>query len=337
MKPRFGTALGLLLLASTAFTAPADAGSSVFKVIPLVSNQQGQAPDYDPNLVNPWGLSQAPGNQPVWASDTGTGLSTVYKQKSGKNTGIVVTIPGGGPTGTVYSPGIGFPITENGTTQDAQFIFDGFAGNISGWNPSVDAKNAIVAVDNSANGSFYTGLAIDPNSKLLFAADFATDQIEVYDSNWNKVTSFTDTSLPAGFTVFNVAVIHGNLYVAFTKDFFFGKSGNGYVDVFTESGTLLQQLIAQGPLNAPWGMTVAPSTFGAYAKSLLVGNLDDGKINAFDIKTGTYLGTLSNEKGQPIVISGLWALDPVPKGEVTFSAGPDFYYDGLIGIIRPTK
>lgn len=328
-----------LLTSPVAAQADRIPAATAFKVVPLVSSQAGEAPYYDPNLINPWGLAQGSGpDQPVWAADTGTGLSTVYDQGTGKiHKKIVVTIPDGAPTGTVFAPNIGFPITENGVTANSEFIFNSLAGVISGWSSSVDSKNAVIAVDNSGQGSFYTGLALDPSTGFLFAADIAHNQVQVFDNNWNEVGTFTDPSLPAGFSVFNVAIINGNVFVAFTKKFFFGKKGNGYVDVFSESGTLLQQLIAKGPLNAPWGMTIAPSTFGTFANALLVGNLDDGKINGFDPGTGAFLGTLRNKKGKAIVISGLWALDPVPSGEITFSAGPDFYYDGLLGLIEVAK
>jgi uncharacterized protein (TIGR03118 family) len=337
MRSELGLAVTLSMLAATAAAQP-PAGAPAFKIVPLVSSQAGQAPNYDPNLINPWGLSQATiGDQPIWAADAGTGLSTLYKQKSGKIEKLVVTIPDGSPTGTVYAPGIGFSVTENGNSGDSEFIFDSLTGVISGWNSSVDENNAIAVIDNSSSGAFYTGLAIDPSSELLFAANYGNNQVEVYDNSWNLVTTFTDSSLPSGFSVFNVAVFSGSLYVTFTKDFFFGKKGNGYVDVFSESGTLEQQLIAKGALNAPWGLAIAPSTYGSFAGSLLVGNLDNGEINAFDQSSGDFMGTLSDKNGKPLSINGLWALDPVPSGDITFAAGPDYYYDGLVGLIEADK
>src|SRR5205807_7722506 len=147
-------------------------------------------------------------------------------------------------------------------------------------------------------------------------------------NTWMLQTTFTDSNL-TGFAPYNVAIINGNVYVTFVK---FG--GGGYVDVFNESGTLLQQLIANGNLNEPWGLTIAPSTFGTFANSLLVGNLANGKINAYDPASGNFIGTLSNSKGKPLAVDGLWALDPVPKGKVTFSAGPGGYSFGLIGLIE---
>jgi uncharacterized protein (TIGR03118 family) len=241
MRTQISLAIGLVLLASSALAGEAAIkapAAPAFKITKLVSNQNGKAKNLDPNLVNPWGLSQAPGGGPVWVSDNGTGLSTVYTQGSGQNTGLVVTIPQGDPSGQVYAPpGLGFSISENGKNADAEFIFDSEAGIISGWNSTVDATNAVVGYDGSANGSVYKGLAIDTSSKLLFAADFTNDQVQVFDNSWNLKTSFTDKNLK-GYGPFNLAVINGNLYVAFAKqekkccDEKDGP-GLGYIDVFT--------------------------------------------------------------------------------------------------------
>jgi uncharacterized protein (TIGR03118 family) len=340
MKRVFAAAL--LILAAPIVTEAAMAASPLFKVVPLVSNQKGQAKFTDPNLVNAWGLSQAPGKAPIWVTDTGTGLSTVYDQKTGKNTGLVVTIPDGSPTGTAYvPPNSGFQITENGKSADAEFLFDSLSGVITGWNSTVDATNAVIAYDGSSQGDAFTGLAIDASAGLLFAADVANGQVDIFDNKFNLKSSFTDSSLPAGYAPFNVAIFNGDVYVAFAlsggASLRKPKAGPGYVDVFDESGTLKKQLIAKGPLDAPWGLAIAPKTFGAFGGALLVGNLDDGKINAFNLSSGKFLGTLSTQKGKPIAIDGLWALDSVPNGDITFAAGPDGYADGLLGLIEVKK
>jgi uncharacterized protein (TIGR03118 family) len=330
MRKQFSLVLGFVL-----FVSPALAHSfaaTTFTIVKLVSNQSGKAKNADPNLINPWGLAQGPGTDPIWAADNGTGLSTVYAQGTGKVENTVVAIPKGSPTGIVYAPSIGFQISETGKTGDSSFIFDSISGVISGWSSSVDAQNAVIAIDNSASGAQYTGLALDAGSKLLFAANFAQNQVEVYDNKWKPVTTFTDKKL-TGYAPYNVAIINGAVYVAFANF----STGSGYVEVFSESGTLKQKLIAKGPLDAPWGMTIAPSKFGTFANALLVGNLGNGKINAFDPGTGNFLGTLTNKAGKALKISGLWALDPVPTGDVTFSAGPNGYAAGLIGLIKPAK
>ncbi|HEY3777655.1 MAG TPA: TIGR03118 family protein [Rhizomicrobium sp.] len=333
----------MFLLASPALaggaTGKSPAGQTLFKITKLVSDQAGKAKNQDPNLVNAWGMSQLPGG-PVWVSDNGTGLSTVYDQGTGVNTGLVVTIPGGTPTGNVYATG-GFQISENGKNGNAEFIFATEAGIISGWNSSVDEANAVLAYDGSAKGSVYKGLALDTKNKLLFAADFTNNQVQVFDSNWNVTGSFTDTHLK-GYAPFNVAVINGEVYVAFAKQAKkccdeVDKLGDGYIDVFDESGKLVTHLAAKGELDAPWGMTIAPSTFGTFAGALLVGNFGNGWINAYDAKTGSYLGWLDDTKGAPLAIDGLWGLDPVPNGEVTFAAGPRKESHGLLGLISAKK
>ena len=330
MRTEFKLLVILSLLASPAI-AGGNAGkapkATYFNITNLVSDQSGVAENTDPNLINPWGLSQASASSPLWVSDNGTGLSTVYAQGTGKNENIVVTIPNGSPTGTVYVPaGAGFQITENGKSADATFLFDSNTGYITGWNSTVDAKNAVVAY--SSTSSDFTGLAIDPTSKLLFAADNANNAVLVFDNTFTLKTSFTDSSLK-DYSPYNVAVINGAVYVTFVS---FTK-GKGYVDVFNESGTLQKQLIKKGQLDLPWGLAVAPSTFGKYAGALLVGNLANGHINAYNISTGAHLGTLSTAKGAPIAIDGLWSLDAAPSGDITFSAGPNGYGDGLIGLI----
>ncbi len=330
MRTEFKLALALLIAASPAAAGGKGKrpGGTFFTVTNLVSNQSGVAANTDPNLVNPWGLAQASSSSPLWVSDNGTGLSTVYQQGTGMIMSTVVTIPNGSPTGTVFVPsGTGFQITENGKSANATFLFDSNTGYITGWNATVDANNAVVAY--TSPGSDYTGLAIDSSSKLLFAADFANNAVQILDNTFTLKTTFTDTSLPSGFAPYNVAVINGAVFVTFASF----SSSKGYVDVFDESGNLLQHLISLGKLNIPWGLAVAPSTFGKFAGALLVGNLGNGQINAYNISTGAHLGTLSTARRQPIKEDGLWALDAAPSGDITFSAGPNGYANGLIGLI----
>jgi len=324
--------VALALLASPALAATA------FHLTLLDSDYSSKAMHIDPNLVNPWGECQGPGSDPIWVSDNHTGLSTVYAQGTGVIETIVVTIPLGDPTGCVYNSTTGFQITEGGKSAAASFIFDSEAGIISGWSGSVDSKNAVVAYDGSGSGSVYKGLAIDPSSSLLFAADFVNNQVQVFDNTFKQVNSFTDKSLKH-YAPFNVMVLNGNVYVAFAKQ---GKvccdekhgAGLGAIDVFDESGKLLQQLVPTGgALNAPWGMAVAPSSFNEFAGALLVGNFGSGNVNAYDLSTGASLGTLNDKSGLPITIKGLWGLDPVPNGDITYTAGPKMESHGAMGLI----
>jgi uncharacterized protein (TIGR03118 family) len=335
MKFRIAVALALLSTAAMAAHEP----RRDYHVVPLVSDQPGVAPNTDPNLVNPWGISQAPGN-PLWVSDNGTDLSTLYDPNNGAINPLVVNIPSGGPTGTVFVNGSGFRISENGVDGDSVFLFDTESGAILGWSDSVDLNNAVVAVDNSAKGSAYKGLALDDSDLLLFAADFVNNEVQVYDKKWHLTGTFTDSSLPKHFAPFNVVWLNNKLYVAFAEraagsiDEVDGK-GLGYVDIFDAKGNLLKQLIAKGNLNAPWGMTIAPSKFGKFAGALLVGNFGDGRVHAYDPDTGKFLGTLRTSGDKVLVIDGLWSLSPGPdKESVIFSSGPDGEKHGLLGQIH---
>ena len=84
------------------------------------------------------------------------------------------------------------------------------------------------------------------------------------------------------------------------------------MDVYDVNGKLLHHLVSNGaqrPLDAPWGLAIAPKGFGPFAGDLLVGNLGNGWINAFNPTTGKYLGALDTTKGTPIAISGLWGIE----------------------------
>jgi len=217
----------------------------------------------------------------------------------------------------------------------------------------VNAAQAQVMVDNSASGAVYTGLAIGTNgtNTYLYAANLNSGAIEVYDSNYSPVTlpnAFQDSNLPAGYAPFNIQNLAGNLYVAYGlqntgKNFVVPGAGNGYVDVFSTAGTLMDRLISGGQLNAPWGLAIASSGFGAYAGDLLVGNFGDGTINVFNTTTGAYIATLNDVSGATISIPNLWALQVGNGGSggdanaVYFTAGipgPDNGNHGLLGRLQ---
>jgi uncharacterized protein (TIGR03118 family) len=340
MKLKLILASGLALFAGPALAAGSGAAlpaPSQYDVVPLVSDQAGVAPNTDPDLVNAWGISAAPGG-PLWISDNGTGLSTVYDPVTATKE-LVVTILKGVPTGTVYNSTSGFVISEGNNKGPAQFLFDSESGFITGWNFDVDVSNAVVAVDNSKKHSVYKGLAIDIADGLLFAADFHNNEVQVFNNKFKQVNAFTDTSLPKHFAPFNVAFINGQLYVAFAKrekggDDEIDKKGLGYVDVFDTKGKLVKNLIANKPLDAPWAMLIAPSGFGSFAGDLLVGNFGNGVVNVFDPSTGDLLGALTGTDGKTLKIDGLWGLFAGPGSKVTFSAGPDDESHGLLGDIE---
>jgi uncharacterized protein (TIGR03118 family) len=300
------------LMLSGVAAAQAHGNGNVYKKRNLVSDIDGVARITDPNLVNPWGLAAGPAT-PVWVADNGTDKSTLYSGGVRRSIPVivplVVDIAGGAPTGTVFNPTSGFPV--NGAP--ARFIFDSEAGTITAWNSGTTAQTVV-----PSSGAIYKGLAIATKGKepLLYAADFHGAKIDVFDQSFAPVTApggFVDPNLPAGFAPFNVQELAGKIVVAYAKQDADAEDevagpGLGYVDVFDTGGHLLRRLISQGQLNAPWGLALAPSHFGAFSGDLLVGNFGDGAINAYDPRTGQFEGQLKNKDGNPIKVNGLWAL-----------------------------
>jgi len=300
------------LLVATSASAPATA---LYSQTNLVSDLPMVAAHQDAHLVNPWGMSFAPGG-PFWVSDNGAGVSTLY-DADGTVVPLVVTVPPAGgkqppsaPTGQVYNGTSGFKV--GGTA--AAFLFSSEDGTISGWN---GGTAALRAVDQSAAGAVYKGLALDTNASgsFLLAPNFATGVIDVFNSNFSLTTlpgGFLDPNLPSGYAPFNVASLGGSIFVSFAVKGTGGDDvpglGHGIVDVFDTSGNLVRRLVSGGVLNSPWGMAIAPANFGEFSNALLVGNFGDGLIHGYDPATGRLLGTLRSSLGNPIQIDGLWAL-----------------------------
>jgi uncharacterized protein (TIGR03118 family) len=314
-------------------------GGTRFAIVNQVADQPGVAPVTDSLLVNPWGLSSSP-TSPVWVSNNGSNTSTAYDRTTfAKNPNINVSVPGG-PTGTTF---IGlanqFMVTAGGKSGNTLFAFATEHGQILGWNPTVNAGQAVLAV--APPGAEFKGLTLGTASNgapRLFAADFGNNVVDVFDSTYTKVGSFTDPNLPKDYSPFNVQTLNGKLYVTFAQrapgatDETAGQ-GRGFVDVFDTDGHLLQRLVQHGQLNAPWGLAVAPATFGKFAGALLVGNFGDGRVNAYDPQTGNYIGALRVDGDNRVTIDGLWALRAGPNGTITFSAGPADESHGLLGSI----
>jgi len=331
----------------------------------LVSDLPNIARFQDPNLVNAWGLSHTP-TGPWQVSDNGTGLATRYKG-NGMGAPPVVTIPapgggpGGAPTGNVFNPTSGFAVSQGAASGPSQFLFATEDGTISGWNPAVDPAHALIAVDRSGvrqgkfRGAVYKGLALGQSgsASFLFATGFRFGVVEEFDAQFHLVRSFTDPALAADcplpgqcFAPFGIQNIGGSLYVSFAlqnkahHDDVAG-AGNGFVDVFGTSGTLIRRFASGGTLNSPWGLALALAGFGAFSNDLLVGNFGDGRISAFDPATGAFLGQLQDPAGHPVTINGLWGLafgNGGLAGDTTtlfFAAGLNDEADGLFGSIQP--
>jgi uncharacterized protein (TIGR03118 family) len=354
-------ALGLVAaLVGLAPAAPAAAGQpgNAYHQTNLVADLPGLAQLTDPDLVNPWGLAAGP-TTPVWVADNGTDRATLYpgfvNGSPISKAPLVVTIPGGAPTGQVFNPTPGFEVGSGPASGPALFLFDSEAGLVSGWNPGVPPPppSTQAQVGASVPHASYKGLAIATTSAgtLLYAADFHRGRIDVFDQGLERVRlsgRFRDPKLPRGFAPFNIQELGGRLYVAYAKqdadraDEVAGP-GLGFVDVYSTRGHLLHRLLRRGQLNAPWGLVRAPAAgFGRFSGALLVGNFGDGRINAYDPWTGAFGGRLRHEDGTPIQIEGLWGLrfgNGVTGTPTTllFTAGIDDEAHGLFGAIQPTS
>ncbi len=349
----------VFLVAQAALPVDAGIARGSFRQTNLVSDIPGLAHATDPNLVNPWGLSSS-ATSPIWVSDNNAGVSTLYRG-DGSIVPLVVTIPapglptGGTPTGTVFNTTMSdFKVTNSKGTAKAAFLFATEDGTIAGWNPGLNPTSAIIAVDHSAvpdstNGAVYKGLTLGSvgASNYLYAANFRSGAVDVFNGTFHQVNltaSFTDPNLPAGFAPFGIQNLSGQIFVAYAKqnaerhDDVSGP-GNGFVDIFGTDGTFVRRFATQGTLDSPWGIALAPSTFGNFHGDVLIGNFGDGRINAFT-PAGVLRGQLKSETKAPIEIEGLWGLrfgnggaggDP---GTLFFAAGIRGEAHGLFGTIQ---
>jgi uncharacterized protein (TIGR03118 family) len=368
--------VGLTVATATATTAHAADG---YVQTNLISNISGLAAHTDPDLRNPWGIAFFPGLSPFWVNNNGAGTSALYFATGAPFPLLPsVTIPPGGsstdgtPTGIVANflvlSGafqIPVPAPGTGTFGPALFIFATEDGTIQAWNinppisPGIpDVTRAVIVANNSAGGAVYKGLAMGTNSDKnpqLYATNFRSGKIDVFDTNFHQVTlsnnTFKDPKLQDGYAPFGIQNIHGNLWVTYAlqdaeKMDDVAKPAHGFVDVFDTDGNLLLRFAQHGHLNAPWGVALAPASFGTFSNDILIGNFGDGTINAYDPKSGHWLGTVSDVDGRPIVNEGLWgltfggALNSAAPGDVSspntlyFSAGLNDEADGLFGSIQ---
>ena len=360
---------------SSASQADPPAAAMGFTDTALVSNSStvvGTAVTIDAKLQNPWGVAVAPG-LPFWISDNNSNLSTLYSGIGANETQTITGSPNDGiaipasaagvqanPTGQVYNGNGGFLIPTSKGQESALFIFDGEGGTIAAWAKDSGAA-AVTAYDDGvvsgANHAVYKGLAIGTvgGASYLYATDLHNNKVDVFDTNFSKPAAmqgkFVDPNIPAGFVPFGIAALNGNLYVTFAKqdaamhDETTG-AGLGYVDIFDFSGNLMSQFASAGPLNAPWGIAIAPAGFGSLQGDVLIGNFGDGTINIFS-PNGTAVanceGPLMSSSGQPFAFPGLWSLvfgngdADKPLTTLFYTAGFADQTDGVFGGITVTS
>jgi uncharacterized protein (TIGR03118 family) len=336
----------MALAAGSALAAATHANAAVqVSVTNLVSDDGAAyaAQLIDPGLVNAWGVSFS-ATSPFWVSSNGGGTSLVYKvdplTQAVTKLSVMATIPGeGNVTGQVFNAG--------GASQfnGESFLFVSEDGTVSGWRGALGSNaESLDTLSAIYKGAAYASVG---GSSYLYAADFHGATIDVFKGNVGAPVlggSFTDPTLPAGYAPFNVQALAGSLYVAYAKqdpnspDEVAG-AGFGYVDRFDFEGNFIERVANQGSLNAPWGLAIAPASFGAWAGALLVGNFGDGRISAFDPSTHDYLGQILGPGGQALSIDGLWAItvgNGVSSGSTDmlyFTAGPADETHGLFGVL----
>jgi len=344
----------LLFVLLAAYGVNPSVSRAAFLQTNLVSDIPGVAPVTDPSLVNPWGMSFST-TSPFWVSDQVSNMTTLYTALPAP--AIVsppspVSIPTGGsnpptgPTGQVFnSTAASFQIPAPTGTVKSSFLFDTLQGSIQGWNPGSNGGAASAETVAIVSGAVFTGLALDSvgSSNFLYAANNSTTSgsIDVFDGSFTNVTNtmfagkFVDPNPVPGFRPYNVQNLGGDLFVTYAA----GASMGGYVDEYDSSGNFIRRIATNGPINAPWGLAIAPAGFGSFGGDLLVGNLFNSVINAYDLSTPTptLVGSISVNTGFTSAV-GLWGLAfgngaTGNADTLYFTAGINNQHNGLFGEI----
>jgi uncharacterized protein (TIGR03118 family) len=336
----------------------------------------------DPDVVNPWGLALGP-TTPLWSANNGTDTATLYASApdtavATKVAAVRVTFPDKPelPTGQVFNGTTGFVVSNGTTSGPAAFMFSTLTGHIEAWSPVVDPHLGNAETKATVPGAAYTGLALATakSGPQLYAANFGQGRVDVFNSSFMMQPAsrarFNDRRLPKGYSPFGIATLRGKIFVAYAKvdpvthHNAVGR-GLGFVDEYTPEGRLVSRVAGRNTLDAPWGMEIAPSSWGKLAGDLLVGNFGDGRINVIKAdrhhdgdgrsngrsdgrskghsdgrSDGDFEGQLrNNATGKTLVIPGLWALlrgtaSTGGTDSILFSAGIDNEQHGLIGALR---
>jgi uncharacterized protein (TIGR03118 family) len=332
----------------------AGASSNGYTMTPLVSDGGARAPHVDRTLVNAWGLAASP-TGPWWIGNEARGTSTLYSA-TGRKQLLTVSVPGG-PTGVAYYGGKSFLVRANGRADPARFVFACEDGNIRAWTPTVPtgwSTTAEVTVDQTGKGAIFRGVAFAHG--LLYATDFHNDRVEVFNGKWQPVRvagTFDDPAVSPWYAPDGIAIYGGRVFVSYVYRALVGGNDaptGGYVDEFDLQGRLVARVAHTG-LHEPWGLALAPKTFGRYGGDLLVANFGNGEIRAY--RQGAHgwqlAGVLKGTNGKPLVVDGVWGIAfgngglAGPRDTLFTAAGPHRWHGsselqvhGLISAIAPT-
>jgi uncharacterized protein (TIGR03118 family) len=262
------------------------------------------------------------------------------------------------------------PPTPVGTISGAaKFVFVTAEGTINAWRSGTNpGMQEAVIVKDYTDGSLglghnpgYLGVAITTDAytvdgvgnkvadNRVYAADFSNNRIQVFDNQWNDITAGVTFERPAdmigAYHPFNVQYLGDRLYVTYAESAFeiddpteeLDLPASGRVVAYDRDGHILKDYSDQSIVSAPWGVAIAPATFGEFGGDLLVANFGDGTVAAYNVMTGKALGYLKDANGNVISIDGLWGItfgNGVGLGDANslyFTAGPNNEQDGILG------
>jgi uncharacterized protein (TIGR03118 family) len=328
----------------------------------LASAGFSPAATQDPALINPWGMDHT--STGAWlianngdpGSSSGMASGLFYTGAGVKQSSVVIPQTAVGPmgagaptgaTGVVYNP------------STSQFVIADLDGHLSTLNFGSTTSVQAATGPTPAMGpphSVYTGVAIGTvgGATDIYAANNGAGGIDVYGPNFQPVSfgagAFQAPAAAAGLVAFNVQNLRGDIWVTYSipgPPADAAPLGSGAVAEFTPTGQLIMSFTDPLHMSSPWALAIAPSSFGAFSCDLLVGNfshdddpaLQDAFINAYNPATGAYVGTLDDAEGNPILLPGLWQIEPGNDGDagssenLYFSAGIGDEQHGLFGFI----
>lgn len=353
-RARSLAAIAAVALAIVGVAQGAGAAASGFSLTPLVSDGSGvPAPNHDPTLVNAWGLAASP-TGPWWTGNEARGTSTLYSS-TGRKQALTISVPGG-PTGLAYYGGWSFLVHGGGRSDPARFVYACEDGNIRAWTPTVPtnwSKKAEVTVNQTGQGAIFRGVAFAHG--LLYATDFHNDRVEIFDGKWRQVHlpgSFRDPRIPSWYAPDGIYAASNHIFVTYIYRAPVGGNDaptGGYIDEFDLRGKLVAR-VAHSGLFEPWGLALAPRSFGRFGGDLLVANFGTGVIDGFRETGGRWRldGPLEGTNGKPLVVNGVWGIAfgngdlAGPRTTLFAAAGPHLWHGsselsvhGLISAIAP--
>jgi uncharacterized protein (TIGR03118 family) len=335
--------------------------ASAYAVTSLVYNgtaPEGSAPTptvVDSTLVDTWGLAIGPNG--VTVSDNRTGYIVRYRT-SGASLGAHAILPAengnpGAATGLIYNPTTTYAIP--GTTSPATYIAGTEGGNIVGWNPSTSVRTVSTLVSGGSAEYEAVGIGVAKvgghNHNYLYATNFVDKSIDVFNSSFGRTSvtgTFTDPNAPSNYAPFGLLVSGTNVFVTYCQLETAGDEdhpgrGLGILDEFSTAGVFEKRIISPGgPLNDPYGLAIAPASFGTFSNNLLIGDFGDGLITGVNLTTDAVTSQLKTSNGHALSVDGafgLWGMEFGTTASGTnpnalyFSAPTDNEAGGLVGYV----